>query len=237
MKRILALVQDGQRHFAEEAFFRRLEGRGTVVEARAFIPHLTFFVMGFQDILRLNAEHVRDPAMRAVAERHRREDQGHEAWFLSDLRRLCGDRDIGWMFGPACALTRDCTYALAAEVFRARSDAARLALLLVLEATGDVFFSRIPAFFDRAGFRGSLDYFSRGHHQVERDHVIFEAHVWSDLERIPLDEEAWGEASTAALRCFGTMSAMVRGFETRVVEALDGVRPAWATAVTGDGSA
>ncbi|MEW5849458.1 MAG: hypothetical protein AB2A00_11625 [Myxococcota bacterium] len=212
MKRVLEAIAARQARFAAQPFFKRLEGVGTVEEARAFAPQLTFFVMVFQDILRVNEAKVKDPALRKVARHHRVEDRGHDNWFLHDLDQLGVTHGIGWLFGPRHAATRDAAYALMSEVHRASGDHVRVALLLVLEATGDAFFSRIPGFMARAGFDKPLKYFSEAHHQVERNHEMFERRMQEELRALVVPGEVEAEALAMVERAFDTMEGMVAGF-------------------------
>src|SRR6185312_10890845 len=106
-------------------------------------PRLAFWVMSFQDILRLNEQMVNDPVLKRIARHHRDEDLGHERWFLEDIAKLTGGPlTISALYGRASASTRDAAYQLITEVYRATDDRLRIVLVLVLESTGHVFFGR-----------------------------------------------------------------------------------------------
>ena len=145
-------IQERQAAFAECAFFEELSVEEASPEALSFMSGLTFFVMAFQDILRLNEAKVRDPALRAIARMHREEDRGHDAWFLRDILQVEGRvPDVREVFGAGHAVTRDAAYALVVEALQATDDCVSIALLLVLESTGNVFFGRVVEWLERAG--------------------------------------------------------------------------------------
>ena len=68
MERVRAHIKIRQAELAEHPFFRRLSQSTAVRETMAFVAAPTFFVMAFQDILRLNATQIRDPALLEIAE-------------------------------------------------------------------------------------------------------------------------------------------------------------------------
>jgi hypothetical protein len=219
MKSIRRAIEEGQKKFSALPFFKRLERPGSLEDARTFIPALTFFVVVFQDVLRLNEERMQDPSLRAVAREHRSEDDQHEQWFLKDLERLSLAVDVRWVFSPAHAATRDASYAIMSEVFRAKDDYARLALILVLEATGEVFFERVPRYMEETGLGGIvLEYFSHMHAAVEKGHALFEAKVRALLDEMKLSPAMAREGLAMAERTFAAMTSMVQAFEARIVE-------------------
>ncbi len=226
MKSVQDEILRQQQRFAQQPFFRRLEQEGPMEHALAFVPGLTFFVMAFQDMLRINEVRVSDPALLRIARHHRLEDQGHEQWFLRDMAKLGTERDIRWLFGPEHAATRDASYALLSEVIRANDDRLRIVLLLVLEATGEVFFSRIPGYIERAGYRGAaqLEYFSRSHHETEKNHILFEREMHASLIAVELPSEIRTDALALVERSFTAMRSMVDELEARIVRQDRGAR-------------
>lgn len=206
--------------FSNHAFFRRLERDEPAEHVMAFISVPTFFVLTFQDILRLNTARVTDPHLRRIAEHHRREDNGHDHWFLHDVAAVEGsDRDIRWLFGPSHERTRDVGYALVSEVFRASDDRLRIALPLVLEASGHVVFSKMADYLERVGYARPLAYFSRKHLDVELSHELFGGSIEEDIDAIVLPPELRAEAFAMVDRAFLAMTALVDGFEERVAHA------------------
>ena len=220
MKSLRQAIEEGQRKFSRLPFFRRLERAGSAEDARAFVPSLAFFVMAFQDMLRINEKRMRDPGMRSLVREHRAEDREHEQWFLRDLQRMGLDLDVPTVFGPDHADTRDATYAVMSEIYRASDDRLRVAMVLLLESTGEVFFGRVPRYMEESTpTLRDLEYFSRMHAAVERGHAIFEEKMEQLLDQMELPKALQLEALAMITRVYAAMTDMVTAFETRIVAA------------------
>src|SRR3954469_18103724 len=140
MKLVEAHVAKKQAEFANHAFFSEQRAGSGLWGALSFAPDLTFWVMAFQDVLRLNAALTRDPQMRKIVRHHRAEDAGHERWFLDDLAAMqMSAPDVRWLFGDRHSPTRDAAYALVSEVYRTTDDRLRLVLVKTLESPWHVF--------------------------------------------------------------------------------------------------
>jgi hypothetical protein len=192
MKTIQTYISTKQASFSRHAFFTRLAQHAPLAEVLPFAKAMSFWIMSFQDILRLNETHVTDPVLKPIAYSHKMEDAGHELWFLNDLLTLDEKLpDIRYLFGREHAATRDASYALVAEVFRAKSDVERIALVLALESTGHVFFERIATYLEemRFGRYNEFRYFARKHLDVELDHEVFEDEKEDLIENLPMTGE------------------------------------------------
>jgi hypothetical protein len=217
MKRVLEHIAKRQREFGDHPFFKRLERNEPTNRTLAFIAGPTFFVMAFQDILRLNATRIQDPEMRAIAQHHQQEDRGHDGWFLHDLAVVEGTvRDVAWLFSPEHMVTRDVAYELVSEVFHASDDRVRIVLVLVLEATGHVMFRKMSQYLERVKFDRELRYFSKGHLDVELGHTLFEDSVDAKLESIVLPPAVLEEALQVVERGFAAQRRMLDGFDARI---------------------
>ena len=211
MKVVNKYLEQKQVEFAQHPFFERLERQAPLGDVLHFAKAMTFWIMSFQDILRLNEIHITDPMLKKVAKGHKAEDAGHEVWFLNDLLTVEGDLpDVCFLFGRAHAATRDVSYALVAEVFRAKTDAERIALVLTLESTGHIFFEKIATYLEKAKFADYdlFRYFSRNHLNVELDHEVFEEEKHDFLENLeltPEQEKACYELVDRAYVAFNTM--------------------------------
>ena len=209
MKLVEAHVAKKQAEFANHAFFSEQRPGSGLWGALSFAPDLTFWVMAFQDILRLNASLTRDPQMRKIVRHHRAEDAGHERWFLDDLAAMqIPAPDVRWLFGDRHAPTRDAAYALVSEVYRATDDRLRLVLVKTLESAGHVFFGQVAAFVDRVGLTKMLKYFSFSHLEVEKNHQVFEDEISRIVSGIRLEPKVRTEAKRLVDRCYAAFSTM-----------------------------
>jgi len=217
MKQVRAHIRDRQSRFGEIKFFEELERYESADGALAFVRGLTFFVMAFQDILRLNEERVRDRELQMIARHHRLEDKGHYIWFLHDLCEVDGGLpDVGEIFSSTHTVTRDTAYRLVGEVFRATDDRANIALLLVLESTGHVFFNRVVEFLERMGDTHKLYYFARAHLEVEMGHELFEQRMNTVIDAIVLNDAQRAAVLEAVDNSFDAMSRMLENLTEQV---------------------
>lgn len=213
-------LSEKQRELERHPFFAQLSRGEAFHHNVAFVSNLSFWAMAFQDVLRLTAEKVEDPHLQRVARRHRAEDAGHDEWFLSDLMNLEGRLpDLRVLFGPAHRATRDATYALVSEVFRARGDVERIVLVLALEAAGHVFFEAVAGSLERTGEAAGLRYFSRPHLTVEYEHALFDESLESLLSGIELSEDGLESARALVDRVFDAFSTMFHGLADALARA------------------
>jgi hypothetical protein len=209
MKLIEAHVAKKQAEFAKHRFFSDDRMSSNESGVLSFAPDLTFWVMAFQDVLRLNAKLTKDTAIRKIVRHHRAEDAGHERWFLDDLAAMqIPAPDVRWLFGERHSPTRDSAYALVSEVYRADDDRMRLVLVKALESAGHVFFGRVAAVVERAGWTKMLKYFSFSHLEVEKSHQVFEDQIAKTVSAIRLEPKARAEAKQIVDRCYVAFTAM-----------------------------
>jgi hypothetical protein len=209
MKLIEAHVAKKQAEFANHRFFSDERMSSNESGVLSFAPDLTFWVMAFQDVLRLNAKMTKEPALRKIVRHHRAEDAGHERWFLDDLAAMqIPSPDVRWLFGERHSPTRDSAYALVSEVYRATDDRMRLVLVKALESAGHVFFGRVAAVVERAGWTKMLKYFSFSHLEVEKSHQVFEDQISKQVSAMKLEPKARAEAKQVVDRCYVAFTAM-----------------------------
>lgn len=210
MKHVRTHIDKRQAEFAATKFFEELEEDRWSTSSLTFVRKLAFFVMAFQDILRINEANVQTPKLRTIARHHRIEDRGHDIWFLKDLYKIDGTiPDTAELFSPLHLATRNAVYQLMTEVFRATDDRVRIVLLLVLEATGHIFFKRVVKYLESINDDRDLRYFGRAHLNVELNHALFEEQMDSWLDEIEMSEADCAEAIATADRCFAAMTSML----------------------------
>jgi hypothetical protein len=202
--------------YEQHPFFQLLDGPGSPPEVRAMVPALTFFVFAFQDILRLNEQHMADPELKTIARQHRAEDAGHQNWFLHDARRLGVEPGVEWTFGREHRATRDASYRLISEVFRASDDRVRVVMPIVLEAAGHPFFSRVFRFFERSGISAPLKYFAEAHWQVEEGHQMLQDSQSTVLRQLALPEHLRVECFSMIERMFDAIVGMIGDVHARM---------------------
>lgn len=215
MKTIQSYIDAKQQEFANHPFFDVLEQMNTLEDIASFVPELTFWAMTFQDILRINEERVTDPYLRKIARHHRLEDAGHEKWFLHDKDYMTGvngaKEDITWLFGKETQLTRDPAYAILSEVYKSENELINIALLLVIESSGHVFFEKIVKQVQQTGEDKNLKYFSSSHFEVELAHALFEEEMERQLYARPVPVKVRREALKMVDRCYDAFSKMFDG--------------------------
>lgn len=219
MKRVLEHLETLTRSFERLEYFQILERPGRWSDVEVMGHGLSFFVLSFQDMLRLNAALVTDPRLADIANEQRRDDAGHDIWFLNDLQQLKLEPSLRSLFGKQHRATRDTSYAVIAEILKAPSDPARLAVGLALEATGGVYFARVHHFFAQLGLKEGLHFFSRHHWDAEQSHDVLQEHGRQRLESIVLSEVERQHALLASERTFSAMRAMCESLARRMLDA------------------
>ena len=143
MKAVLDHIAAKQAVFATHPFFAELKMDRPLEKIASFAPRLAFWVMSFQDILRLNEQMVTGPRLKRIARHHRDEARpralvpgGHRQ---ADRRPAHHQRPL-W---PGEHHHAGCRLPAHYGGLPARSDdILRIVLVLVLESTGHVFFGR-----------------------------------------------------------------------------------------------
>jgi hypothetical protein len=220
MKAVLDHIAAKQAIFATHPFFAELKMDRPMEKIASFAPRIAFWVMSFQDILRLNEQMVQDPKLKRIARHHRDEDLGHERWFLEDIAKLTGGPlTISALYGRASATTRDAAYQLITEVYRASDDILRIVLVLVLESTGHVFFGRTAVLTSAmTNSPQKLKYFSEFHLHIEQAHEMFESQMEEQIMSIPMNDALQAEALALVDRAYLAFDAMFHGLRDELAQ-------------------
>ncbi|WP_241758981.1 hypothetical protein [Pyxidicoccus parkwayensis] len=217
MKAVLQHIAVCEARFASHPFFSDLRMDRPIEQVMAFAPRLTFWVMTFQDVLRLNAHFVQDAHFKALATRHHAEESGHDQWFEDDIAALTGGSlSIGTMYGKAHAKTRDAAYAIISEVYRPVDDRLRIVLLWALESTSHVFFGRTATISAAQGADDRLKYFSDHHMKAEAQHAVFEQELAAELESMELSPEVRADALAMVDRIYAAFDLMFDGLRVHL---------------------
>ncbi|WP_032114027.1 hypothetical protein [Candidatus Paracaedibacter symbiosus] len=182
-----------QNEHRNHSFFEELDKQEDFFNAMDFAVKLTFWVMAFQDILRLIPPRINSKALRRIATHHKVEDGGHNLWFLQDINFLNKGNNkhnnIAWLFSKENEIARDFSYRMISEVFNLAKDHEKITLILALESGGHVFFEKISNFVKLKGYNADLKYFSSHHLEVEKNHAVFEESLMKELVSLQLNEE------------------------------------------------
>lgn len=204
-----------QRELTLHPYIQRLQEQRDPSDVLHTAKGLCFFVMAFQDVLRIAAEKAADPVLAPFIRNHFAEDAGHDRWFLADLQKLGIEVSIPFLFSADHKLARDVGYTLVAEALHT-TDAARLAMVLALEANGHVFFAQMIAQLEACGLADNLQYFGRFHEQIEHDHSVFEGEAQEQLETYMLNREQLARVRRAIDLTFDQIDALASDLLLRI---------------------
>src|SRR5687768_16216052 len=98
------VIAERQRALSDLGLLRTLDGPGSLENVKRIVPRMAFFVMCFQDVLRLAYSRSTDPQIVALARTHALEDKGHDQWYLKDVERLGSECSVREVFSDDCAL-------------------------------------------------------------------------------------------------------------------------------------
>lgn len=220
MKTVQDYIAKRQAEFSEHPFFTYLDNCANIEDFLAVSVDLAFWVMVFQDVLRLNESRVKDPYLRKLAKHHRIEDSGHDKWFLEDITNQSTHKDtMSCLFQKRNSSTRDAAYAIMSEVFNLHDERLRIVLLFTLESTGHIFFAKTAKYVDTKGYTDRLKYFSESHLEVEKAHAIFEEEMERKFTEIPLSLEDRSAAIALVDRVYEAFILMFDGLVTQLIEA------------------
>jgi hypothetical protein len=209
MKKVLDYIDERQAALPGHPLFGLLAADRPVEDLLPIVPTVAFWVMSFQDALRINARRISDRPLARVARHHLNEDAGHDVWYLSDLRQVTGVvPDLAALFAEPYRVCREVSYGLLAETFLAVDDAERIALLLVFESTGQVFFPRVVDCFRRGGIEPALQYFAQTHLDVEIGHEIAEERMHQMLGELAVPDQTVERCLAAVDRCYEAFSTL-----------------------------
>lgn len=197
MKHVLKHIMRQKREFARAELFARLKDeRLTPRERLAFIPAMAHFIMSFGDLNRYVLRYT-DPQneLERAVNTHTIEDEAHWQWYLEDLALLGLDRAssktevLRQLWSDESQASRKLSYRLI-QLCKDTDAAERLALIEVMEETGNVMFSALaPIARTLAADEGIRLPFCGDHHlTMETGHSIGSDHrLLADIE---LDDDA-----------------------------------------------
>jgi hypothetical protein len=218
VKPILDEIAARQHELSSHPLIRTLDGMPSLASIRNTMPRLTFFILTFQDILRVVHQRASTERMRALTRAHWEEDRGHERWFLADLARIGFQPSLAFVFSEDHEVTREVSFALMGHLLQLRSEEARLALTLALEAAGAEFFGRFSRLLERHGVRHEFEFFGETHEAAEAAHEIHEGRALEELAVLPVSPLDMQEANAAVRHTFTVMTRLADDLAASLAE-------------------
>ncbi|KST65161.1 hypothetical protein [Mastigocoleus testarum] len=224
MKVIEDYIAPKQAQFVQHPFFEKIAKSDSLEQLTSIAQCIAFWTMTFQDILRLNEVRFTNPKLREIAQLHRIEDGGHDIWFLDDINEMNVEEPklnvIYDVYNRNHNSTRDASYALVSEVFRAYNDYERIALLMTIETTANSFFQATADLTERVGYSSVLKYFSYYHLRVEESHESLNENIESSFDNIQLTQSEERNIFELIDRAYKAFTVMFDGLYA-VLELLD----------------
>lgn len=179
MEEVLALIEKKKQEFAKSGLFEFMRDPSINPRQRlAFAPCVAPFVMSFGEFNKyvFREEPTNDP-LQAIINNHTYEDDHHWLWFLEDLETLGINKSLkfsdalNFLWNEETKASRWVSHQIFRSAFGA-SPSAKLAILEVIEATGNVFLSTAAPIAKelRSITQKELLYFGCFHLEVENNH-------------------------------------------------------------------
>ena len=203
MEEVLALIEKKKQKFASSGLFEFMRDQSIDPRQRlAFAPCMAPFVMSFGELNKyvLREEPTTD-LIQEIVNNHTYEDDHHWWWFLKDLETLGINRYVkfsdalNFLWNEETKAARLVSHQIFRSAFGA-SPITKLAILEVIEATGNVFFSTAAPIAQelRTITQKEFLYFGCFHLAVETGHTTGTPEVDQLIKNIQLSEETRQEA-------------------------------------------
>jgi len=199
MEEVLALIEKKKQELAKSGLFEFMRDQSIDPRQRlAFAPCIAHFAMSFGELNQsiFREEPTNDP-LQAMVNNHTYEDDHHWLWFLADLETLGINKSLkfsealNFVWSEQIKASRLVTYQIFRYAFGA-SSITKLAILEVIEATGNVFLSATASIAEelRSLTKKELLYFGCFHLDVETGHTTGTPDVEQSIKNIPLSIES-----------------------------------------------
>ncbi len=203
MEEVLALIENKKQEFAKSGLFEFMRDTSINPKQRlAFAPCVAPFVMSFGEFNKyvFREEPTNDP-LQVIVNNHTYEDDHHWLWFLADLETLGINESVkfsdalNFLWNEETKASRWVTHQIFRYAFGA-NPIAKLAIMEVIEATGNVFFSTAAPIAEelRTTTHKEFLYFGCFHLAVETGHTTGTPEVEQLIRNIQLTHESRQEA-------------------------------------------
>jgi hypothetical protein len=198
MEEVLALIEKKKQEFAKSGLFEFMRDQSIDPRQRlAFAPCIAPLVMSFAECNKyvFREEPTNDP-IQEIVNKHSYEEDDHWLWFLEDLETLGINKSLkfsdAWNF--VWSEETKASRWVSHQIFRhacGASPIAKLLILEVLEATGNVFFSTAEPIAEelRTITQKELIYFGHFHWEVENSHSkdLPQQRQWSETIQLTIE--------------------------------------------------
>jgi len=149
------------------------------LNAYSFVPHMTFFVLGFRDILEelriTNPQSELEISLNA----HCDEDSEHWLWFIEDLKTLNVDVDywggdltgiLSTIWSRKDYVVRKMVYDVISHIKNTKSAEEKMIIIDCLESAFSIFINSLNSITHQNGYYEKLKYFGAEHYEDEASH-------------------------------------------------------------------
>jgi len=217
MEKVLALIEKKKQEFASSGLFEFMRDQSIDPRQRlAFAPCIAHFVMSSGEFNKyvFREEPTNDP-LQVIVNDHTYEDEHHWLWFLEDLETLGINKAVkfsdalNFLWHQETKGSRWVSHQIFRSAFGA-SPITKLAILEVLEATANVFFSTAAPIAQelRTINQKEVLYFGCFHLAVETGHTRGTPELDQLIKNIQLSEESRQEAFEVVENLFEAFTEM-----------------------------
>jgi hypothetical protein len=190
MPTLLQQIAVRQSQLENHIFCQHLLHRKDISQtAYSFVPHMTFFILGFRDIL--DEIRIKNPKTKTELSlnAHCDEDSGHWLWFIEDLKELNMDVDywggdmtsiLKMLWSPDTYPVRELVYKIVSHIKASQSAEEKMIIIDCMESTFSVFINNLNTITRRNGYYSRLKFFGSHHFEAESNHA---SGNWLDGEK------------------------------------------------------
>ncbi|MFT7389532.1 MAG: hypothetical protein ACI8VC_002801 [Candidatus Endobugula sp.] len=178
---LLKKIADHQTTLEQHSFCQHLCQRQDIsLQAYRFVPHMTFLVLGFRDIL--EAVKVAKPVSECelALNAHCLEDAEHWRLFIEDLQTLQMDTDywggdistiLSTLWSEEDYPIRELVYRVTHHIYNAQTPEEKMLIIECLESSFSIFITSLNMITHQNGYYKKLKYFGEEHYEDEANHT------------------------------------------------------------------
>ncbi len=177
MQTILTFIENKKQELSNHSFCRWLETAPLSQDALAFAPSMSYFVLGFRDILELVKYANPQTDLEKAINHHCEEDSEHWKWFLQDLSALgylnsSTEVFLSKIWSDEGRTPRNMVYFLTHLIQQQKDPYLVWTVIECLEAAFAVFIDKLRPQLVQRGLYRRLMYFGKMHDEGEQSHAL-----------------------------------------------------------------